>query len=72
MRERTVWMITIMLLVWSALCLVALDATRGRAENSFAIRPHHNVVPADATQRNSYEGAAVTRAAARTDSPRGG
>jgi hypothetical protein len=30
MRERTVWMITIMLLVWSALRLVALNATQPR------------------------------------------
>lgn len=31
MRERILWMITIMLLVWSALYLVAFNATRSHA-----------------------------------------
>jgi len=39
MRERTVWMITIMLLVWSALCLVALNATRSHAQHIIAPHP---------------------------------
>jgi hypothetical protein len=40
-------MITIMLLVWSALYLVALNATRSHAENLFALDPPHHAVPAD-------------------------
>jgi len=40
-------MITIMLLVWSALYLVALNATRSHAQNLFALDPPHRAVPAD-------------------------
>jgi len=47
MRERTVWMITIMLLVWSALCLVAFNATHSHAQNLFAPLPRYHVAPAD-------------------------
>ncbi len=71
MRERTVWMITIMLLVWSALCLVALNAARGHAQNLFALRPHHNAVPVSASQRDSDEEAALTGAVASADSHAG-
>jgi len=41
MRERRVWMITIMLLVWSALYLVALNATRSHAQNLVVLHPDH-------------------------------
>ena len=34
MRERTFWMITIMLMIWAALFLVAANAVRSHAENS--------------------------------------
>ncbi len=71
MRERTVWMITIMLLVWSALYLVALNATRSQAQNLLALRPHQNTVPANTAQHDSDEGAALTRATASADSHAG-
>ena len=36
MRERTFWMITIMLLIWAALFLVAANAVRSHAQNPLA------------------------------------
>jgi len=36
MRERTFWMITIMLLIWAALFLVAANAMRSHAQNPLA------------------------------------
>ena len=67
MRERTVWMITIMLLVWSALYLVALNATRSHAQTLFALRLHHYAVHADTAQRDSDEGTALNRAVSSAD-----
>jgi hypothetical protein len=62
MRERRVWMITIMLLVWSALYLVALNATRSHAQNLVVLHPDHNTVPADSEQHGSDDGAFTSTA----------
>ena len=61
MRERTVWMITIMVLVWSTLWIVALNATRSHAQNSVALHLVQKAVPASAAQRDSDDGANLTR-----------
>ena len=42
MRERTFWMITIMLLIWAALFLVAANAVRCHAQNPMAQLAAHN------------------------------
>jgi len=42
MRERTFWMITIMLLIWTALFLVAANAVHSQAQNPLAQHAAHN------------------------------
>ena len=61
MRERTVWMITIMLLVWSALWIVAFNATRSHAQNLVALRPPQKAVAAAAAQQDLDDGATPTK-----------
>jgi hypothetical protein len=61
MRERALWMVTIMLLVWSALWLVAFSATRSDAQELSAIATPHNVIPGAIAQSQTAHEAAATR-----------
>jgi hypothetical protein len=71
MRNRRVWMITMMLLAWSALWLVTFNAKRSHAQNLFAPHSQHNAFSGNAAQSDSGEGAALTSAVASADSHAG-
>lgn len=62
MRERTFWMITIMLLIWAALFLVAANAVRSRAQNPLAQHAAHNNALATA-ERDAKDEMGSTRTA---------
>jgi hypothetical protein len=61
MRERTFWMITMMLLIWTALFLVAANAVHSQAQNPLAQHAAHNNALAIAVRDAKDEGS--TRAA---------
>jgi hypothetical protein len=62
MRERTLWMIMIMLLIWSALFLVAANAVRSHAQNLAQHAAHNNALAT--AVRDAKDEAGSTRAVA--------
>jgi hypothetical protein len=60
MRERTFWMITIILLIWAALFLVAANAVRSHAQNPLAQFAAHNNALATA-ERDAKDEVGSTR-----------
>jgi hypothetical protein len=62
MRERTFWMITILLLIWTALFLVAANAVRSQAQNPLAQHAAHDNALAT-VEREAKDEAGYTRAA---------
>ncbi len=70
MRERALWMVTIMLLVWSALWIVAASTMRSDAQELSALRTLHNILGAIA-QRDAGDGAASNRPPAMANSQTG-
>jgi hypothetical protein len=70
MRERRVWMIMIMLLIWAALFLVAANAVRCHAQNPLAQFAAHNDARAT-VERDAKDEVGATRASVSSDLHKG-
>jgi hypothetical protein len=55
MKERTFWMITIMLLIWTTFFLGTVTALRSHAENLLALSGIYDGALASVAQRNSED-----------------
>lgn len=71
MKERTFWMITIMLLMWAALFLGTVTAQRSHAENLLALSGAHNGALACVAQSNSKDATGTAPRAAPAQSNAG-